>query len=112
MTDAQQAIEIEATHPDRSYCRLFGGQDNGPMERRCWLLPGHQSRCLTRGEVIAASRNMCKPARPLWERWPLLYDQESNICRVDRLRYVAALTPEQRQMRLERACSFRERGQQ
>lgn len=47
--------------------------------------------------------NMCKPTRPLWERWPTHHDQESIACMVDRRRYIAALTPEQRQMRLDRA---------
>ena len=36
--------------PYRS-CRLFDGEDSGPPERRCWLVPGHQCDCMTEAEV-------------------------------------------------------------
>ena len=47
-----EAKDAQSTLGDsRSYCRLFDGQDNGPPDRRCWLLPGHQSPCQTKAEV-------------------------------------------------------------
>lgn len=36
----------------RSYCRLFDGQNTGLPHRRCWLLPGHQSDCVPKIEVV------------------------------------------------------------
>lgn len=51
-------------------------------------------------------RNACRPTRPLCERWPVHYDLESDICKADRLRYFAALTPEQRQARLNNIVRF------
>lgn len=42
----------EANGNDRAYCRLYVSKDGGseqpetPDARRCWLLPGHEGRCL------------------------------------------------------------------
>ena len=42
----------EANGNDRAYCRLYTSKDGGsdqpetPDARRCWLLPGHEGRCL------------------------------------------------------------------
>ena len=42
----RDALDTEARYgPTRSYCRLFDGQDNGPLNRRCWLMPGHEGPC-------------------------------------------------------------------
>lgn len=52
---ARAAIDWHSwTHaPGELYrsCRLFDGEDSGPPERRCWLVPGHQCDCMTEAEV-------------------------------------------------------------
>jgi hypothetical protein len=36
-------------------CRLYDGEDSGPQDRRCWLIPGHQCACMTEGEARGAA---------------------------------------------------------
>lgn len=55
----QDTANLEAAHRsqnangnDRAYCRMYVSKDGGtdqpetPDARRCWLLPGHEGRCL------------------------------------------------------------------
>jgi hypothetical protein len=65
MTRQQEAAKAVEWHKQQEArgevewsCPMYDGEDNGPASRRCWLQPGHQSKCLHKEAVLRIARGV------------------------------------------------------